>query len=322
MQEPSFRVQSIPIYGNLILAPMDGFSDLPFRSICRSFGSAMSYTSFVGAIELLSGQKRAWQELRFLEQERPVVFQIFDNDEQRLLQAALKIVEKGPDILDINMGCAARNVARRGAGAGLLRDPDKIGRIMQTLTQELDVPVSAKIRLGWDQRSRNFLHVAQNLEANGCALIAVHARTKEQGYGGKADWDSIAAIKEAVSIPVIGNGDVTGVDDIDRILEHTRCDGVMIGRAAIGNPWIFRRQARTDVPLNEIVHGIHLHLGRMLAYYGEERGILLFRKHLVRYLEAVRVDSVTRRRLLTLDQPSELKQGLAAIGLSDDPPAE
>ena len=240
--KPSFSIGPLPVYGELALSPMDGFSDQPFRSLCRELGSALSYTEFINAIDmeqrtpgplaagslaagslaatpLRTAPLRAGLERRlaFLPSERPVIFQIFDDDPQRLLRAALRLQEYGPDAIDINMGCSVRCVSGRGAGAGLLRTPLKVARIFRTLSAALHVPLTGKIRLGWDGDSRNHTLVARIMEENGGALVAVHGRTRSQGYGGQADWDAIAEVKQACQIPVMGNGDVRTPGDIRRI---------------------------------------------------------------------------------------------------------
>jgi nifR3 family TIM-barrel protein len=196
-------------------------------------------------------------------------------------------------------------VSGRGAGAGLLRTPQKIAHIFRTLSQALAVPVSGKIRLGWDDDSRNYLLVARIIEENGGSLIAVHARTRVQGYAGLADWDAIAEIKQAVSIPVIGNGDVHTVADIERLQTHTGCDAVMIGRAAIGNPWIFSRLDRQEVPLDQVRAILLKHLERMSFFYGSELGLVLFRKHASRYLSPLPLTKEQRQRLLTAESRVE-----------------
>jgi nifR3 family TIM-barrel protein len=314
--EPAFFIENIPITGRLILAPMDGISDLPYRSLCRQFGSAISYSSFVGAIEILQGNDRAWKELNFLPEERPVALQLFDNDIDRLARASRQIATLKPDMIDINMGCSVRRVSGRGAGAGLLRNPEQISEIIHTLATELDCPVTAKIRLGWDDDNLNYLQVAQRIEENGGSLIAVHARTRKQSYGGTANWDAIAEIKAVVGIPVIGNGDIEVVADIDRMLEHTGCDGVMIGRGAIGNPWIFQRRDRIHISREEVAKVVSLHLGKMLDYYGIDKGLLLFRKHLVRYLRPLNLGDAERRELLTCTDIMKFLDLMSAIGLS------
>ncbi len=310
---PTFKIGAIPIYGDLVLSPMAGYSDQPYRSLCRELGSAMSYTEFISAAEILQDTPRIEARLAFLPEERPVVYQIFDNDPGRLLEAALRLQERGPDVIDINLGCSVRHVSGRGAGAGLLRTPLKVARIFRTLSRTLEVPVSAKIRLDWDEDTRNYLLIARVIEENGGALVAVHGRTKAQGYGGQADWDAIAEIKACLSLPVIANGDVRSVADIERVKSRTGCEAVMIGRAAIGNPWIFSRRERGGVPVVEVRAMMLEHLERMLAFYGRERGLMLFRKHARHYISPDRVTRQQHRRLLTAEQPVEFLEALEAI---------
>ncbi len=312
----SFYIGDIPVNGELILAPMDGFSDLPFRSLCREFGSSISYTAFVNAIDILQGADAAWHTLRYMEHERPVIFQIYDSDEERLLQAAHAIRALEPDAIDVNMGCSVRSVSGRGAGAGLLREPGKIERIVSSLVSELDLPITAKIRLGWDDLDRNYMQVAQAIERAGASLLAVHARTRQQGFRGEADWQAIAEIKSAIRIPVIGNGDVQTPEDARRMLAVTSCDGVMIGRAAMGNPWIFRDQVPEDVPIDELSLVVGTHLIRMLDFHGYEEGLLRFRKHLKRYLAPLQVSPQALTPILRCTTLEELDRLLEAIGIN------
>lgn len=302
---PTFTIRDLPISGDLILAPMDGYSDLPFRSICRELGSAVSYTEFINAIDVLYGHPRLHERLRFLPQERPLIFQLFDNNPDRLLQAALRLQEYGPDVIDINLGCSARGVSGRGAGAGLLRAPEKIAEIFHRLTQALEVPVTAKMRLGWDRATRNYLEVARIIEQNGGALIAVHGRTRQQAYTGQADWDAIAEVRQAVSIPVIGNGDVRTLADIERMKALTGCPAVMIGRGAVDNPWIFARMDREQVPPEQVHRTLLQQLARSLEMYDLPRGLMVMRKFAVRYLKPYGLEADFRRRLLTTEQPDE-----------------
>jgi tRNA-dihydrouridine synthase B len=313
---PSFYVRQIPVYGDLILSPMDGFSDLPFRAMCRELGSAMSYTEFVNAQEVLQGNSRVEKKLLFLPEERPVVFQIFDSEPGRILEAALRLQERGPDIIDVNMGCSAKCVSGRGAGAGLLRTPQKIAQIFQTLSGRLEIPVTGKIRLGWDDHDRNYLLVARIVEENGGSLLAVHGRTKAQGYGGQADWEAIAEIRQAVSIPVIGNGDVRTPADIERLKSSTGCDGVMIGRGAIGNPWIFSRLDRPQVHPEHVRTVMLRHLERMLSFYEGDYGLVLFRKHASRYLSPFPLTQDQRLRLMTAEHPGEFLELLDSTVLT------
>ncbi|MCB8945241.1 MAG: tRNA dihydrouridine synthase DusB [Ardenticatenaceae bacterium] len=287
--QPTFFVRDIPVYGDVILAPMAGYSDVPYRALCRAYGSAMHYTEFVPVEALLGRQRdnRFWQRLDKQPGERPMVFQIFGNDAQKFLQAAQNIEALEPDIIDINMGCSTRKVSGRGAGVGMMPQPELVAETFRLLTKHLSVPVTGKVRLGWDADEQNFLEIGRIMEENGASLIAMHARTKVQKYGGEADWDAIGELCQTVSVPVIGNGDVQTPEDIDEMIAHTGCQAVMIGRGAIGNPWIFARIDRSALTPAEIVQAIRIHSQEMMDYYGERSGLIQFRKHLKRYLEDV-----------------------------------
>ncbi len=308
-ETPTFHIGGIPIYGDLILAPMDGYSDLPFRSLARSLGSAMSYTEFINAIDVVSRHPHLESKLSYLEAERPIVYQIFDEDPDRLIEAAHKLRALNPDIIDINMGCSAHCVSGRGAGAGLLRTPQKIAQIFSRLSREMDIPITGKIRLGWDENSLNYLEIAKMIEENGGQCIAVHGRTRAQGYTGHADWDAIAEVRQAVSIPVIANGDVKSVADIAAIKARTGCQAVMIARAAIANPWIFSRMDRPQVPLPLLRDTLHQHLESSLRFYGSPYGLVLFRKYTARIL-ADRLTPELRQVMLTCQDPAEFTRML------------
>lgn len=294
---PAFYVRDVPVFGDTVLAPMDGYSDWPFRSICRALGSAMSYTEFVKVEKILSRSKEPAKRLYFEEAERPVVFQIYGDDPDLLLKAALKIEPLNPDIIDINMGCPAKSIADRGAGVGMMLTPDKIARTFQLLTSALKVPVTGKIRLGWD-KLKNYKLIARIVEEEGGSLIAIHGRTKEQRYSGNADWDAIAEVKSTVRIPVIGSGDVRTVADIQRMKQHTNCDAVMIGRGAIANPWIFAGYDREQVPHGLLQETVREHLQKSVQFYGEEDGQRLFRKYAVQYLLLRTLDRDSRKEIL------------------------
>jgi tRNA-dihydrouridine synthase B len=302
-QFPRFYVRDVPIYGDTVLAPMDGYSDWPFRSVCRALGSAMSYTEFVKVEKILSRRsKEPAKRLYYEEVERPITFQIYGDDPDLLLKAALKVQNLKPDIIDINMGCPAKSIADRGAGVGMMPTPLKIARTFRRLTAALQVPVTGKIRLGWD-RNRNYKLIARIIEEEGGSLIAIHGRTKEQRYSGNADWDAIAEVKSLVKIPVIGSGDVRRVADIQRMKEHTGCDAVMIGRAAIANPWIFAGFDREQVPPELLQQTVHEHLQKSVQFYGEEDGQRLFRKYAVQYLLLRTLDRDARKEILK-ERPS------------------
>jgi len=294
---PNFFIREIPIHGDTILAPMDGYSDWPFRSICRALGSAMSYTEFVKVEKILSRSKEPAKRLYFEGAERPVTFQIYGEDPDLILKAALKIQPLNPDIIDLNMGCPAKSIADRGAGVGMMPTPLKIARTFRMLTSALKVPVTGKIRLGWD-RNKNFKLIARIVEQEGGSLIAVHGRTKEQRYSGDADWDAIAEVKATVRIPVIGSGDVRRVSDIQRMKQHTNCDAVMIGRGAIANPWIFAGYDREHVPPGLVRETVREHLEKSIQFYGAEDGQRLFRKYAVQYLLLQTLDRNARKEIL------------------------
>jgi nifR3 family TIM-barrel protein len=300
---PTFWVRDIPIYGDAILAPMDGYSDWPFRSICRDLGSAMSYTEFVQVEKILSRSTRPSAKLHYEAAERPVVFQIYGDDPDLILKAALKVQELEPDIIDINMGCPAKSVAARGAGVGMMRTPLKVARTFRKLSTALRVPVTGKIRLGWEDR-RTYQLIARIVEENGGSLIAIHGRTKEQNYGGQANWDAIAELKAVVKIPVIGNGDVKTAADIGRMKSYTGCEAVMVGRAAIANPWIFSGLDRDQVSPEQVQRTIQQHLERNIRFYGPEDGQRLFRKHAVQYLLLKTLSREERKDILR-QRPSE-----------------
>ncbi len=299
---PTFYVDDIPIYGDAVLAPMDGYSDWPFRSLCRSLGSAMSYTEFVKVEKILSRSKEPAKRLYYEEAERPVTFQIYGDDPDLILKAALRIQEWQPDIIDINMGCPAKTIADRGAGVGMMLTPLKIARTFKKLTAALRVPVTGKIRLGWDT-NKNYKLIARIVEENGGSLIAIHGRTKEQRYAGEASWDAIAEVKSLVKIPVIGSGDVKTVADSQRMKQYTNCDAVMIGRAAIANPWIFLGLDREQVSPELLQKTVHEHLAKSIKFYGEEDGQRLFRKYAVQYLLLRTLDRESRKEILK-ERPS------------------
>ncbi|MGM0400056.1 MAG: tRNA dihydrouridine synthase DusB [Chloroflexota bacterium] len=307
---PSFKIGNISIYGDTILAPLSGYSDTPFRLLCRRFGSAMSYVPCVSDNEVIHRSPRKPDPLHFAEKERPVVIQLLSKDAEMLLRATKKLLERNPDIIDINLGCPARRVTSGGRGAALLRYPDKVGHMIKTLTREIPLPITAKIRLGWDEESLNYLEIAHVLETNGIAAIAVHGRTRAQGYSGEANWQAIAEIEETVEVPVLGNGDVRKVEDICAMKQVTNCDAVLIGRAAIGNPWIFAGRNADEVSHDERLQVISDHLKAMIAHHGERFGLVRFRKHVVKYIRTLPGAAALRTKLVTCETPEALMNTL------------
>jgi len=300
------RIGGVPLAGDLILAPMAGYSDVPFRLICRELGSAASIIPCILDDGLLYDSKRTAELLRTAPQERPFAIQVLSKDENRLQRAARKLIALGPDWVDLNLGCPAKHIAGRGRGAALLRQPDLLDALARRLVSDLPCPVTAKIRLGWDDSSRNYREVALRLQDAGIAALAVHGRTAQQGYSGKADWDAIAEIRQLLSIPVLANGDVREPADIDAIKKSTGCEIVLIGRGAIGNPWIFSRREADSITWEERIQMIQRHLTLMTTYYGIKNGVRLFRKHLVHYIQGFHGASALRPQLVAAETPQQV----------------
>lgn len=304
---PTFYIGNIPIYADLVLAPMDGITDLPMRGLCRRLGSAISITEFINALDVLENHPRYHHRLAFEPFHRPLSLQLLGDNPSQILKAAQQLIPRvNPDIIDINLGCQSKNVTSRGAGAALLKTPAKIADIFRTMTEHFSQPITGKIRLGWDEDSLNYLEVARIIADNGGAMVAVHGRTRQQAYRGRARWEPIKEIKQALDIPVIGNGDVRSVADIERIKEHTGCDAVMIGRAAVGNPWLFSRMDRADVPPSLVHETLITHLDEMLRFYGQ-RGVITFRKYLKAYLALYDIPREDLLPLLKSKEPQDIR---------------
>lgn len=311
--QPTFTIGDVPIFGDLILAPMDGITDQPFRGLCRKLGSALSVTEFINALDVLQDHPRYPHRLAFKPFHRPLSLQMLGDEPEQILNAAFQIVpEVKPDIIDINLGCQSKNVTSRGAGAALMRTPEIIAAIFHQMTRHFDIPITGKIRLGWDNEQLNYLEVAKIIQDNGGAMVAVHGRTRKQAYRGRARWEPIREIKNALQIPVIGNGDVRTTADIDDIKQMTGCDAVMIGRAAVGNPWIFSYMDRKEVPVALARETILTHFGDMLEFYGE-RGVITFRKYIKAYLKPYNLPRETLLALLTSKDPQFVRETLVEI---------
>jgi len=311
--QTKFYVGEVPINSNLILAPMDGLTDHPFREIIKRFHPGIIFSEFINAYDFINNHPFFQQQIVYAEDQRPFAYQIFDNSPERILKTAEFLVEKKPDFIDINMGCSAKTVSSRGAGAGLLKNPDTIVQILKLLKSHISVPITAKIRLGWDEDNLNYLHISKLLEDNGCAMISVHGRTKKQGYSGKANWKAIAEVKQNVSIPVLANGDVNTTKDIENIRKITNCDGVMIGRTALKNPWIFVNKDIDQVSFSEKIELIFEHLDLMINFYGLESGMKLFRKYLKFYLDISSLGRSARTEIYNLSQPDNVKEAIVNL---------
>ncbi len=295
---PQLHIGKVPIYGDLILAPMASYGDLPFRTLCGEMGSAFSFLPCVLDEGVLRNPRRTSGLVEFASEERPIALQLLGRQADTLVAAAEALMALRPDIMDLNAGCPARRVFYRGRGAALLQDPLQLGEFVRRLVAVLPVPVTCKIRLGWDDTTRNYLEVAHILEESGAAAISVHGRTKEQGYSGVADWRAIGEVVARVSVPVLANGDVRTVADIEAIKAQTGCAAVLIGRGAVGNPWILARRDLGDVPWSERLALIRRHLAAMQDYYGDTQGLMLFRKFVVKYVATLEGANALRPRLM------------------------
>jgi tRNA-dihydrouridine synthase B len=276
---------------NLVLAPMAGVTDLPFRQLCKRLGAGMAVSEMVSSNSLLWGSEKTQRRANHAGEIEPRAVQIAGADPAMMAQAARYNADKGAQIIDINMGCPAKKVCNVMAGSALLQDEALVSRILEAVVRAVDVPVTLKIRTGWDREHRNGIAVARIAEQTGIQALAVHGRTRACAFRGEAEYDTIAAIKAAVTIPVIANGDITTPEQAKLVLDYTRADGIMIGRAAQGRPWLFRAiqhylETGEKLPEPDVqrIRDIMLeHLHNLYAFYGEHTGVLMARKHISWY---------------------------------------
>jgi tRNA-dihydrouridine synthase B len=302
----------------LVLAPMAGITDFPFRSICKEMGAGLVFSEMVSVEALIREHKRTHGMLHTDPAERPVVFQIFGSKPASMAEAAHIVSQGAVDFIDINMGCPVPKILKSGAGSALLRDIGLAKEIMAAVVGASKVPVTIKIRLGWDARNIVAVDVAQAAEAAGIAAVTVHGRTKVQGFSGTADWNMIRTVKRSVTIPVIGNGDVRTAQDAKRIMDETGCDGVMIGRAIQGYPWIFREAkhyletGRVPAPptLEERQAVMLRHLHDMAGLVGEDVGVREMRKHLCWYTKGLHDGAEFRTRINHLVRVEDTKRAI------------
>lgn len=292
----------IKLASPLVLAPIAGFTDSPFRKICISHGCGLTMTELISAEGIVRKNKKTMDLLKFTAEERPFAIQIFGRKPETMAAAAEVVESLSPDLIDINMGCPARKVVGSGNGASLLREPQLVNRIAEAVVKKTKLPVSAKIRIGWDESSLNYMEVVKALEDSGVSMIIVHGRTRAQQYSGKADWNVIREIREKSSVPIIGNGDIDSYKMAHEMMEFSGCPAVMIGRGAIGNPWIF--SGRTPDSL-EIIETIKMHLNLMLDEYGN-RGIHMMRKHIVRYIHDTKNAAKARSAIVTASSREDI----------------
>ena len=311
-----WKIGNVEIDNQVVLAPMAGISNSPYRRIIKEMGAGLIYAEMVSDKALVFNNAKTLNLLKMTDFERPISQQIFGNDKESFVEAA-KIVEKNmkPDIIDINMGCPVPKVAVRAqAGSALLKNPDKIYEIVKAVKEAVSVPVTVKIRSGWDQNSINAVQVAKICEKAGASAIAIHARTRSQGYSGKADWNIIAEVKRAVKIPVIGNGDITSPELAKKMLDETGCDAIMIGRGILGNPWLVKQTLEyldtgkiNTRPTNiEKIKMLKRHYSLLKDFKSEKEALLEIRSHAIWYLKGMPGSNIIKNKICSSKSEKEI----------------
>ena len=309
------KIGNVTLYNNLILAPMAGVTDLPFRLLCKEQGAALCCMEMVSAKGIYYNNKNTESLLTVDERERPVSLQLFGSDPEIMAAMAAKIEHRNFDILDINMGCPVPKVVNNGDGSALMKNPKLAGEIIEKMVKAIDKPVTVKIRKGFDDEHVNAVEMAHIAQESGAAAVAVHGRTREQYYSGKADWSIIADVKNAVSIPVIGNGDILDAKDVIAMKEQTNCDGFMIGRGAQGNPWIFHQilhyfetgELIGKPPIEEMIDTMLRHARLQIEFKGDYLGIREMRKHAAWYTAGYKGASKLRGMINDVESYEELE---------------
>ena len=316
----NLNIGGVPLKSHAVLAPMAGVSDRAYRELCVGFGAAYCVSEMVSSKALSFNSKKSEELMEISDLERPCGIQIFGDDPKCMADAAKHALENKPDIIDINMGCPAPKISSNGSGSALMKNPRLCGEIVKAVTAVTDIPVTVKIRKGWDDDSVNAVEVAKICESAGAAAITVHGRTRQQYYKPPVDYDIIRAVRESVSVPVIANGDIDSAERVKEVMDITGCDLVMIGRATLGNPWIFSQinaylenpNVKIHTPDLEERLGVMIeHIGKMVEYKGEHMAMLQARKLVVGYFKGMKGAAALRNeagKIKTLDDLYELRQ--------------
>jgi len=307
------RIGSHQLKNNLIVAPMAGVTDRPFRQLCKKMGAGMAVTEMVSSNSLLWGSQKTLRRANHQGEVEPISVQIAGADPKMLAEAAKYNVDQGAQIIDINMGCPAKKVCNTMAGSALLQDEPLVGNILDAVVAAVNVAVTLKIRTGWDRQNRNALRVARIAENAGIQALAVHGRTRACGFSGNAEYDTIAAVKAQVKIPVIANGDIATPEKVREVLDYTKADAVMIGRAAQGRPWIFREishylETGRHLPppeVEEIRRVLNAHLNDLYQFYGEYSGVRIARKHISWYTKGLAGSAAFRHAMNQLESSAD-----------------
>lgn len=315
------QIGSLNIEGKAFLAPMAGIADRAFREICVGFGAAYCVSEMVSIKGIAYGDQKSLALMSLSEVERPIAIQLFGSEPDVLEAAARRVMDFHPDVLDINMGCPTPKIVNNQSGAALMRDPALCADLVRAAKRAVSVPVTVKIRKGWDAQSVNAVEVALRCEEAGADAIAIHGRTRAQMYAPSADWDIIAQVKRAVSVPVIGNGDIFSAEQAAGMLEWTNCDAVMIGRGSLGNPWIFQQinawllhnRQIPGPPLSERMRVMLKHVALICRYVGESHGMKEARKHAAWYMKGVHGAAAFRKRCGKLECLSDLEKLAAEL---------